>query len=201
MIYPRDMDPKQTFYPYHTFRIILMLPRPLRLKLWEKIAQTPPSNLPTTQVAQTKTVSGSPPFFTASDWYPGIIIGFQAKNVPIINGLSNLLNTALFYMSNGQVHLPFLRQQNFIFSTDQYPDHNLRNLANFSKLIYQQIFTNMGVPYQQPLSPQQIAEKIALLRNSQFISNLSATNPTSQLATKISGNLRELITNYLLRIK
>lgn len=184
-----------------SFGIIMMLPRQLRLKLWEKMAQTPPPNLPTTQVAQTKTVSGSPPAFTATSWYPSIIVGFQAKSVPIINGLSNLLNTALFYTSDGKVHMPFLRQQNFIFSTDQYPDINLRNLANFSKLIYQQLFTNMGAPYQQALTPPQIAEKIALLRNSPFLGNLTATNPTSQLATKISGNVRELITNYLLQIK
>lgn len=178
-----------------------MLPRQLRLKLWEKIAQTPPANTPTTQVAQTTTVSGSPPVFVASDWYPSVIVGFQSKNTPIINGLSNLLNTALFYTSNGQVHLPWMRQQNFVFGSDQFPDPNLRNLMNFSKLVYQQIFTNMGAPYQQPLTQPQIAEKIALLRNSPFLGNLSATNPTSQLATKISGNVRELITNYLLRIK
>jgi len=179
-----------------------MLPRQLRLKLWEKIAQTPPPpNTPTPQVAQTQTVSGSPPIFIATDWYPSIIIGFQSKNAPIINGLSNLLNTTLFYTSGGQVHLRWMREQNFTFGSDQFPSSNLRNLMNFSKLIYQQIFTNMGVPYQQPLTPQQIAEKIALLRSSQFLGNLSATNPTSQLATKISGNVRELITNFLLRIK
>jgi hypothetical protein len=179
-----------------------MLSRRLRLKLWEKIAQTPPpSNLPTTQVAQTTTVSGSPPTFLATDWYPGIIVGFQAKNTPIINGLANLLNTAIFYTSNGQFSFPWMRQQNFVFGTDQFPSVDLRNLMNFSKLLYQQIFTNLGAPYQQPLTPQQIAKKIALLRSSQFLGNLSSTSPTSQLAGKIRGNVRELIANFLLRIK
>lgn len=177
-----------------------MLPRALRLQLWKKMAQTTP-NLPTEQVAQTKPVSGSPPTFVASQWYPSMLVGFQAKNIPWINGLTNLLNVAMFYTSNGQISMPWMRQQNFIFGADQVPSVDLRNLMNFSKLIYQHFFTDLGQPYQQALTPQQIADKINLLRNSPFFTNLSATSPTGQLAAHIGGNLRELIRDYLQQIK
>lgn len=177
-----------------------MLPRIFRIKLLKKIAQTPP-NLPTSGVSQTTVVSGSPPSFIASSYYPSTIIAFQAKNIPWINGLANLLNIATYYSSNGQVNLSWMRSNNFNFSTDQVPSTDLKNLMVFSKLVYGQLFTNSGAAYQQPLTPQEISDKIKILNSSQALNNLSAVQPTSQLSTKIGGNLRELIKNYLLQIK
>jgi hypothetical protein len=165
-----------------------------------KLAQTQ-NNLPTTQVAKTKPVINNPPSFTATDWFPNVIVGFRERNIPAINGLTGLLNMAMFYTSDGQVHMQRLREQNFIFATDQIPDTNLRNLMSFSKLVYQTLFTHNGQPYQQALDSQQIAEKVNLLQSSPFLLNLSATSPTSQLAAKIGGNVREFIFNYLQRIR
>lgn len=172
-----------------------------RLKILNKIAQAVlPTDLPTDAMA-TKPVTGSPPSFNATDFYPGITAGFQAKNVPWINGLANLLNSSLYYSSAGKVHLPWMRSVNFNFGADQAPSVDLKNIMNFTKLVYNQLFTNLGQNYQQPLTPEQIAEKVRLLRASQPYNNLSQTNPTGQLATKIGGNLKTLINNYLLQIK
>jgi len=178
-----------------------MTPRLIRLRFWQKLAQSIPANLPTAQVTKNQPVSGTPPTFIASEWYPSIIIGWQSKNVPWINGLTSLINTALFYTSNGQIHIPWMRAQNFFFQLDQIPSVDLRNLMNFTKLMYNQIFTNLGYSYQQSLTPQQITAKVNILRNSPFLLNLSLTNPSSQLASKIGGNLRQFIVNYLLQIK
>lgn len=173
-----------------------------RLKILNKIAQTTvPTNLPTDAVANTQPVTGSPPPFNASDFYPSLRIGFQAKNVPWINGLANLLNSAMFYSSGGKVHLPWMRSVNFNFGSDQVPSVDLKNIMNFSKLVYNQLFTNLGQAYQQPLTPQQVAEKIQILHSSQAFNNLSTTSPTSQVATKIGGNVKTLINDYLLQIK
>lgn len=173
----------------------------IRLKILIKMAQNVPQNLPTDSVANAQPVTGSPPAFTASDYYPSMRIGFQARNMPWINGLANLLNSSAFYTSNGKVTLPWMRSVNFTFGTDQVPSVDLKNIMNFTKLVYNQLFTNLGQAYQQPLTPEQIAEKIELLKNSQFYNNLSRVNPTSQLSIKIGGNLKTLINSYLLQIK
>ena len=172
-----------------------------RLKILNKIAQTVPGNLPTDSVANTTPVTGSPPAFNASDYYPSFRIGFQAKNVPWINGLANLLNTSMYYASNGKVSLPWMRSVNFNFGADQVPSVDLRNIMNFTKLVYNQLFTNLGQAYEQPLTPEQIDEKIRLLKVSQFYNNLSQINPSGQLTIKIGGNLKTLINSYLLQIK
>jgi len=172
----------------------------LRLKILEKIAQTT-LNLPTDQISQTKTVAGSPPTFIATDYYPSIILGFSAKNAPIINGLSNLLNNALYYSSNGQVNLSWMRSNNFNFGTSQVPSIDLKNIMELCKLLYNKIYTDLGQSYKKTLTSEEISEKVKLLDNSQYLSNLSSVQPTSQLATKIGGNLKTLIHNYLAQIK
>lgn len=177
-----------------------MASRKLRLKILEKIAQTTP-NVPTDAVVQTTSVSGSPPPFNVSDYYPTMITGFQAKNMPWIVGLSNLLNTVMYYSSNGKVTLPWMKSNNFNVGTDQIPSLDLRNLMNFSKLVYNQIFTNLGQPYKAQLTSEQIAIKVNTLKSSQFLNNLSSVQPGGQVATKIGGNVKTLIQNYLLQIK
>lgn len=181
-----------------------MLPRPIRLKLWTKIAQTVPvpgpNDQPSTQAAKPTSVSGSPPVFIASDWYPTIITGFQTKNMSKINHLADLLNLSLFYTSGGKINMRWMKEQNWTFSTEQFPSTDLRNLMNFSKLVYYHIFSDSGAPYQRSLTPEQINQKLNILRSSPFLNNLSAVNPTSQLATKIGGNIKTLITDSLLQI-
>lgn len=161
-----------------------------RLKILEKIAQT-----------QTKSVAGSPPKFVASDIYPSIMTAFQSKNVPLINALADLLNTVMYYTSNGQVNMMQLRNNNFNLGTDQVISADLKNLMEFSKILYNQVFTNLGVDFKSPLSSQQISDKITVLKNSSYLNNLSNANLTGQVATKVSGNPKELIKNYLLQIK
>lgn len=174
----------------------------LRLRILRKIAQNAlPQGTPTDAAAQTTVVAGSPPAFKASDAYPGIVVGLQAKNVPWVNGLADVLNTALFYSSNGKVSMPWMRQNNFNFSADQSPSVDLRNIMNFTKLVYNNLFTNLGAGFQQPLAPAQLQEKVHTLQTSQFLSNLSSLQPTGQLANKLGGNLKTIITNYLLQIK
>ncbi len=177
-----------------------MVSRKLRLKFLEKIGQTPP-NVPTEEVAKTTSVSGNPPSFIASNQYPSIVIGFQSRNLPAINNLSNLLNNSLYYSSNGKIHLPWMKSNNFNFGTDQIPSADLKNLMNFTKVIYSQLFTNNGQNYKVQLTPQEIANKIKILQSNQSLNNLPAVQPGGQLATKVGGNVKNLIQDYLLQIK
>lgn len=171
-----------------------------RLKILNKIAQTTTTQT-TDAVNQTNSVSGAPPEFTATNYYPSIIIGFTSKNVPWINGLTNVLNLALFYTSNGQVNLTWMKNNNFNIGTTAIPSQDLKNIANFCKVLYQNIYTNLGQNYQQPLNTQQIAEKINILNNNQFLNNLPTTMISGQLQSKLGGNLKTIIKNYLLQIK
>jgi hypothetical protein len=177
-----------------------MVSRKIRLRVLEKIAQATP-NVSTEEVAKTTSVSGSPPTFIASNLYPSIIVGFQNKNVPWINGLANLLNTAMYYTSGGKVTLPWMKSNNFNFDTSQVPSIDLRNLMNFTKVIYNQLFTDNGQAYKGSLTPLQISQKISNLSSNQFLNNLSSVQPGGQVNAKLGGNVKTLIQNYLLQIK
>jgi hypothetical protein len=178
-----------------------MTDRILRLRILRRLAQVNSPEIPTDEVAKTTSVSGSPPSFNALDSYPSIITAFQSKNVPWINGLGNLLNTCLYYTSNGKVTLPWMKSNNFNFDASQVPSVDLKNLMNLTKLVYTQLFTNLGQPYKAQLTPLQIAEKISNLNSNQFLNNLSSIQSGGQINTKIGGNVKNLIQNYLLQIK
>lgn len=169
-----------------------------RLAILKKIAQTA---LPQDTTTPSTVVSGSPPSFIASNFYPSMMVGLQSKNVPWVNGLANILNTALYYTSGGKVHMPWLRQTNFNFATDQAPSVDLRNILSFSKLVYNQLFSDHGAAFEVALSPEQLADRIRILSNSPFFNNLSQVSNTGQLASKIGGNLKTIINDYLLQIK
>jgi hypothetical protein len=174
----------------------------LRYRILEKLSQTtPPGPLPTEEITETETVSGSPPSFVASDQYPGIMIGFTARNANIINKLSDDLNQALYITSNGKVHLPWMRSVNFNFGIDGTPSVDLKNLMGFAKQLYSQVYTNNGAADKRELNAEEIAKRIAPLKSSGFMSSLSTSNPIGQLTAKIGGNIKTLINNYLLQIK
>lgn len=173
----------------------------LRTRILTKLAQTNvPNNLPTSQITQTKTISGSPPSFTATDYYP-ISLAFFSKNANIINTLSNILNQALYYSSDGKIHLQWMHSVNFNFDTSNIPSVDLKNLMNFTKQVYNQLYTNNGKLDNKQLSAQEIKDRVTPLQLSQYISNLSSTNPIGQLSSKIGGNIKTFINNYLYQIK
>jgi hypothetical protein len=172
--------------------------RKARIDILNKIAQTA---LPQDTTTPNTVVSGSPPSFIASNFYPSMVVGLQTKNVPWVNSLANILNIALYYSSGGKINMSWLRQTNFNFATDQSPSADLRNILNFSKIVYNQLFTDHGANFQAAQSPEQIAERIRILSNSPFFNNLTQVSPTGQLASKIGGNLKTIINDYLLQIK
>lgn len=172
-----------------------------KLKILQRIAQTSVNQVATDAVNKTKSVAGSPPTFLAASAYPSLIIGFTAKNVPWINGLSSVLNNALYYSSNGQFNLSIMKNNNFTTDTSQIPSEDLKKIANFCKVIYQYLYTDNGKIFTQPLTTQQIADKINFLDNHQSLNNLPMSMSSGQLTTKLGGNLKTIIKDYLLQIK
>lgn len=175
--------------------------RSIRIRLLKKIAQISSEQITTDEVNKTNSVAGSPPSFIASSIYPSFIIGFGIKNVPIIDGLSKVLNNALYYSSNGQVNLNLLKNNNFNSGTTQIPSGDLKNIMEFCKLVYNNIYTNNGHNYKELLSTEQINIKIKLLDNHHSLNNLPLATSSGQLTAKLGGNLKTIIKNYLLQIK
>jgi hypothetical protein len=171
--------------------------RNLRIKILKKIAQTA---VPAAANQSTTTVAGSPQTFIASDYYP-TVLAFSAKDAVIINDLSNVLNNALYYSSNGKIHLQWMKSVNFNFDMSNTPSADLHNLMGFTKQVYLQLYTNNGQLDKKALSAQEIINRLNSLKYSQYLNNMSATSTNSQLDTKIGGNLKTLINNYLLQIK
>lgn len=173
-----------------------------RRRILEKLAQmNAPDNLPTEEAAKIKPVAGSPPSFMPANYYPTMTEAWGTRNLSIINDLTDAVNQGLYYTSDGKVHLPWMKGVNFNFGTDNVPSVDLKNIMGFAKQLHQLVFTNNGEDFQKALTSQEIAKKIAPLKTSQFISNLSTTNPMGQLSAKIGGNIKTIINNLLSLIK
>ena len=164
-----------------------------------RLAQVTPS-IPTDQVAATAPIPPPPPDFQASAIYPGIRIGFASNSITIIDELVSLLNIALHYTTAGAINILKLRSMNFIFDASQSPSVDQRNLMNFSKKIFTTLL-NSGQPFVQKLDATKIEEMVDTLLASQELNQLSQVNPSGLLATKIPGNLKTTITNYLNYLK
>lgn len=171
----------------------------LRKRLIEKISQD--INLPTSGVSESKPISGTPPSFIATNYYPSIIAAFSPRNSIIINELCNTINKALYYTSNGKIHLSWMKSVNFNFDTSNVPSVDLKNLMEFSRQIYYTLLTNNGEIDNKQLTQEEIYNRLLPLKHSLYLNNLSSTNPMGQLASKIGGNIKTLINNYLLQIK
>lgn len=172
--------------------------RRLRLKILKKIAQNTPA--PSTDPT-VKSVAGSPPDFNVITLYPTLTRGLNATNAGIINKLCHSLNDALYYSSDGKIHLPWMKSVNFNYDTSGATSTNLKNLMLFARLLYQNLITDQGNNFKEPLTPEQIKERVDRLTQSQPLNNLSSTNLGSQMGTKVGGDLKTVIRNYLLQIK
>lgn len=174
----------------------------LRHRILSKFAQMEaPENLPTEEVTQTKTVSGTPSHFDIVQYYPTIITAFGFQNMNWITKLVDVVNQALFYTSDGKIQFKWMENNSFNFSSDGVPSTDLRNLMGFTKQIHDNLFTNNGAEYKQALNSEEIKKKIQTLKSSSFLSNLSQSNPMGQLKSKLGGDVKTLINDILLQIK
>lgn len=174
----------------------------LRNRILNKMAQaTPPPNLPSEEVAKTKTVSGAPPYFDIVQYYPTIITAFGSQNMNWITKLIDVVNQALFYTSDGKIQFKWMENNNFNFGIDSAPSPDLKNLMGFSKQIRDNIFTTNGAKHERKLTSEEIAKKIQILKSSSFLSNLSQTSSMGQLKSKLGGDAKTLIKDILLQIK
>lgn len=160
-----------------------------RIKILNKIAQ------------ETESVSGSPRSFNISTKYPTTTLGLSAKNIAPLVKVGDLLNNALYYLSDGKKDLEWMKSVNFNFDTSGAFSVDLKNVMLFCKLLYHNLMTNLGVDFKEPLPTDEIANRVRILSTSQPLTNLSSSNLSGQLSSKIGGNLKTLILQALTQIK
>lgn len=153
------------------------------------------------KIAQSKSVSGSPRNFNIATVYPTTTLGLSSKNIPALVKIGNLLNNALYYLSNGEKDLQWMKSINFNADTSGAMSVDLKNIILFCNLLYHNLMTNLGVDFKQQLSEDEITNRVRLLSTSQPLTSLSSINATSQLNSKIGGNLKTLILEALTQIK
>ena len=174
----------------------------LRRRILNKMAQMePPANLPIDEATKPKVVSGSPNAFNITEYYPGLENAFGGTNFNWIKRLVDIINQALYYTSDGKIELKWMQNNNFSFDTSSVYSVDLKNLMGFAKQLHDYILTNNGKKDAQPLNSIDISKRIAPLKSSNFISNLSTSNPMGQLQSKIGGNVKTLINDILAQIK
>lgn len=160
----------------------------LRHRILTKLAQTPAAPTPT------KTLGPVPPI-------PGVLLtqlpnGYGAGTIPFIVQVVNELNTALHYASEGADNFQKIMDN----ATANLSNPDWKHIHNVAKQFYT-TFLNSKNPFAKPVPTSTIHQWAdAIISNSDFTS-FSHINPTSQLATKLQGNLKTDIERFLDSIK
>lgn len=150
------------------------------------------------QITDQKPVISDPQPFIASNNYTTISIAYGSTATQSINKLIDLINNALFHISNGKFDFHWMKSNNFSFGVSDISIPELKCLMQFSKTIYYFLLNN-GQPFKNPLTKEQIKNRIDLIKQSQDLNSLPSTIYTK--SKKVPNNLKTLINNYLTSIK
>lgn len=163
----------------------------LRFRFLNKLAQTTPAAPTVAPVVL------SPPTNVPNDLFSHLATGYNGGTVALLTGLTNQLNVALHYASQGQDNFQDIINNNMDLS-GAAPDQ--KNVGMISQKLYN-TFLNRKNPFNKKISPQDIHTWADTIINSPETNNLTQIKPTSTLATKLQGNLKTTIVNYLNQIK
>lgn len=192
---------------------MLMFSLKERLRLLTRIAQTaattgttPTAASTTTPATPAPTIAAPPSFSPLTGPWAFITQAYNAPTVQYISYLLGLVNTMMHYATNGEYNLQ--KNQNDLGQLDPSAASSVdgKNIILLAKMFYN-TFINHGKPFETPVRPEQIANWVATISNSQPLMNLSQINPTGPLAqqlnntSKMDGSFRQNVVNYLGYIK
>lgn len=164
----------------------------LRLRILTRLAQTQPNQPETTKPTL------APPPAVGADLFSNLPEGYNAGTVTILTDLMDTLNIALHYSSAGKDNFNKISGNNLDMS-GVTPDE--KNIAMIAERIYN-TFLNQKNPFAgKKVTTTNINNWANALLTSPEYAGLAQINPTSELATKLGGNLRDLILNYMNQIK
>jgi len=163
----------------------------LRQRILEKIAQD--------QATQTETIPAviPPPPAVPSILFSHLAEGYNGGTVAMLVGLTQQLNNALHYASNGKANFQKIIDGNLDLSAAG-PDE--KNVGALSKKWYSTFLNNRN-PFEGKVPGKTIAVWANAMVNGPEYGGLSQVNPTGTLATKLQGNLKTIILDYINQIK
>jgi len=150
------------------------------------------------KLAQTKTVSGSPPDINSI--FSNLYVGYNPNTTKQIIDLCNYLNTLIFYSSFGKYNFLQIYNNTASIGTTSIVNQDLKKIIEFTKLVIRYLFNNK-LPFKQILSNEEIKNNVAMLESNPNLITLSNINVSGQLATKIQGNPKNIILGLLQKIK
>ena len=145
------------------------------------------------------TVAGSPTPFDPFQYFPTIMTGWGANNVAPIRRLSNVLNMAIFVLSNGGLDLNRLRSSNFVVDISKYPDVVLRGLIKYALQVHRLIYSNYGAPYKAVITDK--LARVQALKNFLTTFQIPDGSINNFLGSKLGGGLKAIILTTLSLIK
>ena len=145
------------------------------------------------------TVAGSPTTFDPFQFFPTMTVGWGANNATPIRRLSNVLNNALYVLSNGGLDINRMRANNFMVDVSKYPDVVLRGVIRYIGQVYRFLFTNFGQAFTGPV--QDKTHRIQVLKNVLITFQIPDGGINQFLNNKIGGNLKPIIIDTLSLIK
>jgi hypothetical protein len=169
-----------------------------RKKIIERIAQQAATTAPA--ITGPTSVPGSPSSVPINTFFPSVSIAWGANNIDKIGNIVNILNQAIFVLSNGQMDFNTLRVAYFNVDLSKYPDQTLRAIIALSQVIYTRMLSNRGQPFRQALSPIIRQQTIMLIERSLNVSSIPAGGINQYLQTKV-GNFKEVMGSILATIK
>ena len=133
---------------------------------------------------------------------PSILIahlheGYNGATVQLIVSLVQQLNAALHYASNGQDNFQKIIDNNLDLSGAASDEKNIGALCKRMYIT----FLNSRNAFTSKVTGKNITTWATAIVNSPEYNNLSQINPTGILATKLHGNLKSIILDYMNQIK
>lgn len=163
----------------------------LRIKILEKLSQANP---------ETKLISGSPTNVDINSFPNKIIFAWGNNNHTAIQKLIDLLNDTLFYLTSGQIDFYKMKNSGFITDISQYHSE-LKFIILLSKIIYNNILSNLGQAFENKLTSEEKKEIIDKIKSDVSLDSIPNSGINSILQNKIGGNFKSLILNILSSIK
>lgn len=167
----------------------------IRQRIFQKLAQTTPAPT-TTDTAATPVVTTSPPAVPTS-LFTYLPKGYNTNTIQVLQTLVTQLNIAMHYASFGKDNFQKLIDNNLDASATVADQKNVDGVA---RQVFDTFF-NKKNDFAQKVTPAQIKTWADAIIGSPTFGSLSQIKPTSVLSTKLQGNLKSSIENYLTQIK
>lgn len=166
----------------------------LRHRILSKLAQTAPAAPATPDL-------GTPPA-VPGDLFSTLVRGFNEATTPAIMRITNDLNVALHYASNGKGNFGKIRTNSYDMSGAS-PD--AQHIGALSKMVFN-TFLNSAKPFEGRVAPKQIHAWADAIVGSGNFSSLTQTEPGSKLSNSLQGssgvgNLKDALSKEITAIK